>query len=63
MAKPLTLLTHHRATLDWAPVYHTALLMLKNAVMQAPNLHYPDPVKRYIVYTNNSDDTCGAQLS
>ena len=31
--------------------------------MQAPILFYPDPTKHYIVYTNASDDACGAQLS
>ena len=24
---------------------------------------YPDPKRRYVVYTDASDDTCGAQLS
>ena len=63
MAKPLILLTHHRAKFKWTPVQHTAFLMLKNVVTQAPILHYPDPAKRYIVYTDASDDACGAQLS
>ena len=27
-----------------------------------PILHYPDPNKRYIIYTDTSDDACGAQL-
>ena len=27
-----------------------------------PILHYPNPDKRYIVYTDASDDACGAQL-
>ena len=31
--------------------------------MLAPILHYPDPTRRYIVYTDASDDACGAQLS
>ena len=31
--------------------------------LQAPILHYPDPSKIYIVYTDASDDGCGAQLS
>ena len=26
-------------------------------------LHYPDPNWKYIVYTDASDDACGAQLS
>ena len=56
MAKPLTLLTHHRNKFEWAPGQHAPFLMLKNAVTQAPILHYPNPVKRYIVYTATSDD-------
>ena len=36
---------------------------LKNAIVQAPILHYPNPNKTYIVYTDASDDACGAQLS
>ena len=38
MAKPLTLLTHQRAKFEWTPVHHTAFLMLKDAVTQAPVL-------------------------
>ena len=40
-----------------------SFLNAKNAVTQAPILHYPDPVKWYIVYTGASDDGSGAQLS
>ena len=43
--------------------HHTAFLQLKEAIIQAPILHYPDPNKKYIVYTDASDDACGAQLS
>ena len=32
-------------------------------IIQAPILHYPDPNKKYIVYTDASDNACGAQLS
>ena len=42
---------------------HTAFLHLKEAIVQAPILHYPNPDKKYIVYTNASDDACRAQLS
>ena len=63
MAKPLTLLTHQIAKFEWTPVYHTAFLMLKDAVTQATILHYPDPAKQYIVYTDASDDACGTQLT
>ena len=44
-------------------MHHTAFLTLKEAIIQAPILHYPDPSKRYIVYTDASDDACRAQLS
>ena len=62
MAKPLTLLTHQKAKFEWTPVHHTAFLMLKDAVTQAPIFHYPDPAKQYIVNTDALDDACGAQL-
>ena len=35
----------------------------KEAIIQAPILCYPDPNKKYIVYTDASDNVCGAQLS
>ena len=59
MAKPLT---SHRAKFKWTPVQHTAFLMLKIAVTQAPILCYPETAKRYIVYKDASDNACGAQL-
>ena len=48
---------------EWTSVHHTAFLHLKEAIVQAPILCYPDPDKKYIVYTNASDNACGAQLS
>ena len=63
MANPLTLLTCQKAKFEWTPIHHTAFLMLKESVTQIPILHYLDPTKWYIVYTDASDDTCGAQLS
>ena len=44
-------------------MHHTAFLHLKEAILQAPILHYPDPDKKYIVYTDASDDAWGAQIS
>ena len=43
--------------------HHATFLNLKEAIIQAPILHYPDPNKKYIVYTDASDDACGVQLS
>ena len=63
IAKPLTLLTCQQVKFDWTPTHHEAFLKLKESIIQASILWYPDPNKRYIVYTNASDDACGAQLS
>ena len=63
MAKLLTILTHHEAKFEWTSVHHTAFMTLKEAIIQALILCYPDPARRYIVYTDASDDACGAQPS
>ena len=63
ITKPLTLLTRHQVRFEWTPVHHTAFLHLKEAIVQAPILHYPNPKKKYIVYTDASDDACRAQHS
>ena len=62
IAKPLTLLTHQQAKFKWTPTHHNAFLTLKESVIQAPILHYPNLQKHYIVYIAASDDACGAQL-
>ena len=38
-------------------------MKLKDAIIQAPILRYPEPTKPYIVYIDGSNDACGAQLS
>ena len=63
IAKPLTFLTRQQVKFEWIPIHHTTFLHLNEAIVQAPILHYPNPDKKYIVYTDASDDTCGAQLS
>ena len=63
IAKPLTMLTQQQVKFEWTPMHHTAFLHLKEALIQAPILCYPDPDKKYIVYTDASDDACRAQLS
>ena len=63
IAKPLTLLTRQQMKFDWKPEYHATFLHLKEAIFQAPILHYPNPNKKYIVYADTSNDACGAQLS
>ena len=41
IAKPLTLLTSQQVKFDWTLEHCTAFLHLKEAIVQAPILHYP----------------------
>ena len=43
--------------------HQDAFMKLKETIIQAPILRYPDTTKPYIVYMDASDDACGAQLS
>ena len=63
IAKPLTLLTCQKVKFNWTPTHHEAFLKLKESAIEAPILNYPDKNKRYIVYTDTSDDVCEVQLS
>ena len=63
IAKPLTLLTRQQVKFEWTPDHQTAFIHLKSTIVQASILHYPNPNKTYILYTDTSDDACGAQLS
>ena len=63
IAKLLTMLTHMDIKFEWKETHHCAFMKLKDAIIQAPILRYPDTTKPYIVYTDASDDACGAQLS
>ena len=63
IAKPLTLLTQQQVKFEWTPAHHEAFLNLQESIIRAPILRYPNPNKRYIVYTDASDDACRAQLT
>ena len=62
ITKPLTLLTKQQVKFEWTSVHHTAFLHLKEVIVKTPILHYHNPDKKYIVYTDASDDACRAQL-
>ena len=62
IAKPLTLLTRQQVKFGWTPE-HEAFLKLNDSIIQAPILCYPNPTKKYIVYTDTSNDACRAQLT
>ena len=63
IAKPLTLLTCQQGNFERTPTHHEAFLKLKESIIQAPILYIPNPSKRYIFYTDASDDACRTQLS
>ena len=63
IAKLLTMLTCQQVKFDWTPTHRTAFLNLKEAIIQAPILCYPDPNKKYTVCTDASDNACRALLS
>ena len=43
IAKPLILLTRQQVQFDWTPEHQEAFIHLKEAIVQAPILHYPNP--------------------
>ena len=61
IAKPLTVLTRMNVKFKWKETHHCAFMKLKDAIIQAPILRYPDTTKPYIVYA--SHNPCEAQLS
>ena len=63
IAKPLIFLMCQQVKFNWTLTHYNAFLTLKELIIQAPILWYPNPNKQYIVYTDASDDACGAQLS
>ena len=63
IVKPLTMLTRMDVKFEWKETHHSTFMKLKEAIIQAPILRYPDTTKPYIVYTDASDDACGAHLS
>ena len=63
ITKPLTMLTRMDVKFEWKEIHQNAFMKLKEAIIQAPILRYPDTTKPYIVYTDVSDNACGTQLS
>ena len=63
IAKPVAVLTHMDIKFEWKETHRCTFMKLKDTIIQAPILRYLDTTKPYIVYTDASDDACGAQLS
>ena len=45
ITQPLTMLTQQQVKFKWTSVHHNVFLHLKEAIIQAPILHYPNPNK------------------
>ena len=63
IAKLLTLLTRQQVKFEWTPEHQEAFMKLKDSIIQAPIPCYLNHNKKYIVYTDASDDACRAQLT
>ena len=63
IAKSLTVLTCMDVKFEWKETHRCAFMKLKDTIIQAPILRYPDTTKPYIVYTDAPDDARRAQLS
>ena len=63
IAKLLTMLNRTDLKFEWKETHRCAFMELKDAIIKAPILRYPDTTKPYIMYTDASDDACGSQLS
>ena len=62
IAKPLTELTKKNRRFHWTEECQTAFETLRNALIEAPVLAYPDLKKPYKVYTDASNNAIGAAL-
>ena len=62
IAKPLTVLTRMDVKFKWKETHRCAFMKLKDTIIQAPILRYPDTTKPYIMYTDTSNDACRTQL-
>ena len=63
VAKPLTKLTGTRETWMWTDDQQKAFEKLKQCLVTAPVLGYPDPRLPYVLNTDSSKDGVGAVLS
>ena len=62
-AKPLSALTGQNARFEWTSACQTAFDELKQALLTAPVLAYPQPKTEFILDTDASGDGLGAVLS
>ena len=59
----MTKLTGKGIKFEWTDKYQVGFDYLKTCLTDAPILKYPDPCKRYVVFTDASDQAAAAILT
>ena len=54
IARPLTALTRKDVEFEWTDICQQSFQLLKNKLLEAPILQYPDPNKSYVLFTDAS---------
>ena len=62
-ARPITKLTRKDSKFIWTEKCQTGFEYLRTTLTKSPILKYPDPHKRYVVFTNASDQAAAAVLT
>ena len=62
-ARPLTKLTQKDCKFIWSDECQTGFEYLRTCLTESPILKYPDPHKRYVVFTDASDQAAAAVLT
>ena len=62
-ASPLTKLTRKDSKFIWTDECQTGFEYLRTCLTESPILKYPDPHKRYVVFTDASDQAAAAVLT
>ena len=62
-ARPMTKLSRKDSKFEWSDDCQTGFEYLKTCLTEAPILKYPNPHKRYVVFTDASDQAAAAVLT
>ena len=62
-ARPITRLTRRDVKFEWSKDCQIQFEYLKHSFTEDPILKYPDPSKRYVLFTDASDQPAGAVLT
>ena len=61
-ARPMTKLVRKETKFDWSEDCQAGFEYLRSCLTKAPILKYPDPSKRYVVFTDASDQAAAAAV-